>query len=159
MESLQEAYIRLMKDKVFRKEGFLCSVFVMANPKEIFNQSWQFDFYQKEKDCITSYKMDAAIGIVNEGMEVFREEKIAIEELRLDEIKIPFETVVKELQAKVEKSHQSATKIIVILQKASVPIWNISILTDAFNLINVKMNAVTKEVIDEKSFSMLSWKT
>ncbi len=158
MEAIKNAYAKLVAAKEFEKVGFLCSVFMMVNPKEVGTQDWQFDFYNEEKDLITSYTVGDEIKLLNKDVEVFHEKKEKVEELVLDEVTVNFADAFDLLNMRLKAKHELPTRFIIVLQKLKVPVWNVSALTDTFNLVNMRVDAQTKEILDEKSFSMLSWK-
>ncbi len=49
LNQMRKDYERLLHSKVFEKCGFLCGLFVMANPEDIKNAEWQFDFYDENR--------------------------------------------------------------------------------------------------------------
>lgn len=159
MESLESAYQTLLAAKEFKKKGFLCSVFLMAAPKELFTQPWQFDFYDPVKKTMTSYAVGKTIEMKNADTEVFQEEEKEIQALDLQDVKVAFSRAFTIVNDKMGTRHESVTKFIVLLQKLDVPLWNMSALTDAFNLVNVRIDARDGNIIEEKVFPMLSWKT
>lgn len=113
----------------------------------------QIDFYDPNKDMITSFtKKDNEI-ILQES-EVFRKEKIKIPELKINKVKITLEEIEKTIS---EKYQEIPTKKIFILQQTEFPIWNITYLTQSLNILNVKINAESGEIIEEKIESALNF--
>src|SRR3989338_606310 len=124
LTKLKESYERLIKSKEFEHKGFLCGAFLICDIEELDKTSWQLDFYNKEKDTITSYTMDKTIE-VKEDAAVFKEEKTEVEELDIKQIKINFENIKKKLQHTLETKNETPVKITIIVQHQKVPIWNI----------------------------------
>ena len=65
---------------------------------------------------------------------------------------------IKGEKTKAPKASNTETKIIIIAQQQDFPIWNVSYVSNKFNLINIKINAIYGEVIEETSGSLLSFK-
>ena len=80
---------KLKKSEVFKnwkrenKDFFLCGCFSMFDDNEEF---WQFDFYNKKKEKMTSFKVDKKIEIVPDD-DVFSDNKDAISEIDLEKVK------------------------------------------------------------------------
>ncbi|MBI5391926.1 hypothetical protein HZB00_02900 [Candidatus Woesearchaeota archaeon] len=159
LSSILEAYKRITASKEFIKEGFLCGVFIMAPAKDIENTVWQLDFYNKEKDVITSYKDTNPVAIEHRDDQVFKEEKTSVNELKLEEVKVSPEEALKAAKKILKDKHETADQVIIILQQQEIPMWNISFLTSTFNLLNIKINARKLNVVEEKIASLLSFKT
>lgn len=147
---------KLEKSQVFKdwkkenKTCFLCSCFTIIDKKEEF---WQFDFYNKKLNKITSFKIDSSIEIFPED-DIFSDGKSTINPVDLNDIKIEF----NEISEKLKKKHKGITKEIVVLQNSDGLIWNISLLTSTMNLINVKASASTGKILEEKSESVLKFR-
>jgi len=128
-------------------EAYLSSAF--------FSNDWQLDFYCPKEDNMTSFTKAGS-----ETSDVFRKEKRDIPELILDEVEVDvFEA--KEIMQKVLKEKyedQKTTKEIIILQKIEHPTWNITFITEKFNILNVKIDAISGKIISEKLESALSFK-
>jgi uncharacterized protein YpmB len=53
---------------------------------------------------------------------------------------------------------EKETKKIIILQQTDFPIWNVTYVTTALNVLHVKINAITGEIIEEKFESIMKFK-
>ena len=157
MQDLNKEYKRLLESKEFNKKGFLCSAFIMCDYKELKNSVWQFDFFDSKENRITSYLMEKEIKNADK-LEVFKEESAAIEELNLSEVKISITKSLEIANKTLEKTKETPTKTIIILQNISKPLWNVSFVTTSFNLVNTKINAVDGSILDHNSSSLLSFK-
>src|SRR3989344_5732788 len=117
MQDIKEQYNRLLNSKEFTGKGFFSGAFIMADKEEdLENTEWQLDFYEKEKDRITSYKMKEEIEVI-ENSEIFKQENSQIEELNLNEVKVKLSDALKTAKEILEKDKEHWIKIIVILQK------------------------------------------
>jgi uncharacterized protein YpmB len=55
------------------------------------------------------------------------------------------------------KYQEIPTKKIFILQQKESPIWNITYLTQSLNILNMKINAETGQIIEEKIESAMNF--
>jgi hypothetical protein len=120
-----------------------------------FSNGWQLDFYCPKDDNLTSFTKTG-----KETSDIFRKEKTVIPELKLEEIEVDVfeakEIINKLLKQKYED--QKPTKEIIILQKMEHPTWNITFITEKFNILNTKIDAISGKIISEKLESALSFK-
>lgn len=156
LTKLKTAYKKLLESKEFKNEGILSGAFLMCDMENLDKTEWQLDFYNKESDRITTYNIGHKIELTDNS-EVFKDENMKIEELDLEEIKVNFEDIKEKLKEILEKRHEDAIKITIILQKQTFPIWNIIYITKKFNLLNIKINAINSDVIEEKAIPLLSF--
>jgi hypothetical protein len=137
--------------KEFKKENpecFLSSVFLDG-------KTWQFNF-SYDKKLITFYIQDSLIH--TEESELYDSGQ-EIKELRLNDIKISLEKAEK-LMEKIrekEKITDTINKKIIILQQKDYPYWNITYITSSLNVFNVKINAVSGKIIEQKFENILKF--
>ena len=155
---IEEAYKRVTSSQIFQEQGFLCNVFMMADAKELETTPWQFGFYNPKTKTMNSYKDTTPIQIESKDEKIFQEEDTPIEELKLETIEISIEEALQIAKKKLKEKNEAADKIIIVLQQQKIPIWNISFLTSTFNLLNLKLNAKKKQILNEKYTSLLSFK-
>ena len=90
--------------------------------------------------------------------EIFRKEKTKINELHLEDIKIEsVDELIKKLVDEKYNSEEEANKIIII-QQTEFPVWNVTYVTKALNVLNVRINAITGEIIEEHFESIMNFK-
>lgn len=157
MEDIKESYDRLIKSKEFKKQGYLCGIFMMSELENIDDQDWEIDFYDKKSGKITSYSTGNDIRTLSKE-KPFAEDKEAIEEINLEDVKISYEKAIEIGKNALERRNEEATKIIVILQKIKDTIWNITFITKKLNILNIKMDAVKGNILKEEIVSLLSFK-
>ena len=144
------------KYKEKNKDSYLCACFLIYDNQD--EMIWQLDYYNKKKHEVTSFLMSDKIE-VKTSKQIFQKEKKRIEKLDINSIKIGFEKalgIIEDIKKK-KYSNENPTKTIVILQN-SKPVWNITYLTASFNILNVKISAITGEIISEKLDSVISFK-
>ena len=153
---LKDDYDRLIKSKEFNKDGYLCGFFLMADVDKLKETDWEIDFYDEKKDTITSYSIGKEITI-NEDSKVFKEENKKIEELKLEKLNSDLNDALRKCEIILKQHEEKATQLIIILQNDKGIKWNISYVTQKFNLINIKIDAENGDVISQNIISMLNW--
>jgi len=157
MQDLKKEYKRLVNSKEFKHKGFLSGAFIMSDIKSLDKSKWQIDFYNKKENKITTYLMDEKIE-VTDNSEVFKEENAEIKELDIEEIKENLEEALKLGKEFLEKEKETPIKVVIILQKEDSAVWNLSYITEKFNLINIKIDAVDGKLLKETTAPLLSFK-
>lgn len=157
MEELKSLIKKLESSSQFKKVKeannniYLCSFFKMFDKeKEIV----QIHYYDSKKDDIISFEIGEEIKI--EQSKVFRDKKTEIKELKLDEIKINIKEAIRLYEKFLKSKHETPDKKIIVLQVLEKPVWNITYLTTTFNIINIKIDAISGEKISEDISSALS---
>jgi hypothetical protein len=164
LDRLKEDIKRLGRLKEFKefkrknKESYLCACFLMySKPK---GARWDIDFYNPKDKKITTFKLDKKL-IVKKPEKVFQKEKTDVQKLEIKDIKIGFDKALKIInKLRDEKySDQKETQKIIILQNIKDKIiWNITYLTNCFNLLNAKIDAIEGNLIEESLSPVLSFK-
>jgi len=151
-----EKYNKLTDSKVFKewkennKKDYLCS-YVLVNDIP------QFDFYNPKTDKITSFIINKEIEIKKE-QNIFKKSKDKIYELKLDRVKITIKKA-EEIINNLEKyKKENFNKKIIILQSKKDPLWNISLITNSLNILNIRIDATNGEIISETFESLLNLK-
>lgn len=151
---IQQIVQKVQDSEVFKKwhsNEYLVGVFIM-------DQIQQVNFYSKETKKITSFMISDKI----EKQEdlIFQKEPKDLEKLNLENLKINLDEAFKKTnKIKEEKAlSEEILKKIIILQQQSSPTWNITYITSAFNLLNVKINATNGIIIESKFQSIISLK-
>lgn len=156
LTKIKESYKKILHSKDFKHKGFLCGAFLISDIENIENTPWQIDFYNKDTDTMISYTVEGEIK-ASEDSKVFKEENSQIEELNLEDIKVDFDNLKQELNKILKNRKEEPVKISIILQKIKVPIWNLIYITKKFNLLNIKIDATSGTVLEEKIVSLLSF--
>jgi hypothetical protein len=123
---------------------------------------WQLGFYDKKKDKITTFVVnDSAISIRPEE-EVFKKEESKVNEINLEKVKLTFEAVLGKANEFQQKNYQNdkSIKTIAILQNIVEygTIWNITYVTEAFNTLNMKIDASNGKVVEHKLSSVFDFR-
>ena len=118
---------------------------------------WQVGYYSKESRKITSFTAVEEIIMLPED-EAFREEG-HVPKLREQDIKLTVEEALAQAEAVREEQHRAevVTKRIIILQSIDgKALWNVTLVTHAFTLLNVRVDARTGERVSVTADSVLN---
>jgi len=139
------------------KKSYFCSAFVMGADLE--KENWQLDFYNPEKDKITSFKLNGCIEVLEEEG-IFKKPKEKVNELKLNKVKIDFDKAIEIFEDFKSKKYPSEDpeKKIVILQNLKNTVWNITYICTSFNILNIKINAITGSVEQDTITSIFNFK-
>ena len=117
------------------------------------DSGWEFGFYSKKKDKIVVFEINPLKR--REPEDVFKAEKTIIP-LDLDVVKIDFLDASISAKSLLDDiySAELIIKEIVLLQNTDSEVWNFTFITKAFNVINVKINAVSGSVVNHKKYGL-----
>ena len=101
--------------------------------------------------------------IVGKDINYSKDQKIfskseKIDAIDLKDVKFSFDDVVKMVIPNY-KNKKFVKEIIIVQNLDSKLLWNISLVTTDFNLINIKIDAINGKIIEENSSSLLQFKT
>ena len=139
-------------------DNYLVHLFSMMDAEH--KDDWQVGYYSKKSDKITVLEFNDKKITVMPAEEAFKE-KNYIAPLNLDQVKITQDQAMDSVQKILKENYsaESLAKIIVLLQNLPEfkQIWNMTVITPTFNVINVKVNAITGEVIKHSKESLIGW--
>lgn len=155
-----EEYKKLISNNKFKswkdknKDAYLSSVFLLKDQK--ISSGWQFDYYLPKKKKMTTFTVDKTIKFTKDQKIFTTAEKI--DEIDLKDVKFSFDEVVKLVMPKY-KDKKFVKEIVIIQSLNSQLLWNISLVTSEFNLINIKVDSIHGKIIEETSSSLLQFGT
>lgn len=122
---------------------------------------WMIGFYNPKTEKISSFVVSEKECYFEKIDEVFKKPEDKVIKLNTDKIKIDVEDLLEIIDnfRKEKYNHESVVKTILIVQNLSEygNIWNITLVTQSFNAINMKVNAETGEILDDKCSSLISY--
>jgi len=137
---------------------YLAHVFTIMDAQQ--SNEWDFGYYSKRIDRIIVFKWVNDIITVLDPQEVFKESGY-VDALTLDAIKISKEKAMTIAQKIIKENYsaESLMNAIVLLQnlKGYGQVWNITLTTQTFHVINIKVNAESGEVIKHSKESLIGW--
>lgn len=140
-------------------KNYLAHLFTMMDAAH--KDDWQLGYYNKETDKVTVFEYNEGKIIMLPAQEAFKE-KNYIAQLKIGEVKISHEEAMKIIDEVLKKNYSAELLIKAIVLLQNLPeygqIWNITIVTATFNVINVKINATTGEIIKHSKETLIGWK-
>lgn len=161
--SVKKQYKQLLESEVFRKwkesnkSTYFAHAFSILDAEN--KGEWQFGFYNPDNDMITTFFMGDAVTHSPET-EIAKHDTTKINELDIEKVEIDFKEALQTAEKCQEDNYQGdkPLKKVMILQNLSDGLlWNVSFLTMKFNVINIRINAITKEIIEHKKASMMDF--
>ena len=131
-------------------------------PQEMGSNDWQLGFYNKKKDRITTFVVNGNGIKIRLEEEIFKKEEAKVNEILLDKVKLTFDNAVLKADEFQQKNFPKdrSIKTIVILQNLSNlgNIWNITYVTEAFNTLNMKIDASNGKILEHNLSSVFSFR-
>ncbi len=121
---------------------------------------WQFGFYNPT-DTITTFIMNDEEITSQEESEIFREPEKKLEPLNEKKIKIPLADaiiVAKKLAESKYPQHPSMKFFVILQNLHGKDLYNVTFITHTLRTLNVKVDAETSEVIEERLTSIMDFK-
>ncbi len=156
LDKLKDSLEKIKNSEEFSKwkseqpKSYLSSAFLDVN-------NWQFHYYNPSDSKVAVFVVENDVVSINID-EIFKKEGNEIKELHIEDIKI--DNVSELIKKLIDEKYSSEeeTKKIIILQQTEYPIWNITYVTKALNVLHVKLNAISGEIIEEKFESIMKFK-
>lgn len=142
--------------KEFKKENpevFLAHAFTIIHNLQ---GDWQLGYYSKTKDKVVVFEIGKQITRSPEE-EVFKKPEDRVKPLNMKNVSITLEDAI-EIAEKLVKEKYSAeivSKIIAILQNLGTEIFNLTLITQTFNIINVRIDSKTGKILSEARQSIM----
>ncbi len=139
------------------KNSYFCSAFAIIESGQ--EPVWQLDYYDPDEDKVTGFIVKDKIE-KQESEKAFKKAESKINGVKREDIKINYDEAVKIAKNILKKNYKSQkySKIIAILQSLGQPLWNITMLTEAFEIINIKISSIDGKIISRKKESLLKYK-
>ena len=160
---LRESYDKLLENEVFKgwkskegKDSYLCSCFVMKGENMVHSdlEEWQFGFFSDGK--IVGFVVGDGVKM-QEADTAFKKENDEVLKLDLDNVKFRLDKALVKGEKEVKQGR--VTKKIIILQNwTGDVVWNLSFITDVFEVVNVKIDAVDGKILSKQKNSLLQFR-
>ncbi len=157
---MKNEYNKLIHSEKFKswknkhKDAYLCSVFLLKDEQK--SSDWEFDYYLPKINKMSTFIVGKDINYSKDQKIFSKSEKI--DAIDLKDVKFSFDDVVKMVIPNY-KNKKFVKEIIIVQNLDSKLLWNISLVTTDFNLINIKIDAINGKIIEENSSSLLQFKT
>jgi hypothetical protein len=116
---------------------------------------WELGFYSEKADKIVVFETEPKINMRPEE-DAFKKEG-TIKKLDINKIKLNISKALKICDELVNKKypHRSITKKIIILQNLDKQIYNITLVTLSFDILNIRIDAINGEVLSDNIQSIM----
>jgi len=116
---------------------------------------WELGYYSLKTDKIVVFETEPKINMRPEE-DAFKKEGI-IKKLDIAKVKISISKALKVCDELVDKKYpnRSITKKIIILQNLDKQIYNITLVTLSFDILNIRIDAITGEVLSDNIQSIM----
>jgi len=117
---------------------------------------WELGYYSLKTDKIVVFETEPKINMRPEE-DAFKKEGI-IKKLDIAKVKISISKALKVCDELVDKKYpnRSITKKIIILQNLDKQIYNITLVTLSFDILNIRIDAITGEVLSDNIQSIMT---
>ena len=163
---LKDSFKKLQESQDFRKwrqknkNAYFSYAFKI--PQEMGLNDWQLGFYDEKKDKITTFVVENENIKVRPEEEIFKKEETKVEGIQLNKVKLTFDNAIEKANEFQQKNFpkDKSVKTIAILQ--NMPrlgnIWNITYVTEAFNTLNMKIDASSGKILEHAISSVFSFR-
>ena len=131
-------------------------------PQEMGSDDWQLGFYNKKKDKITTFTIAKGNVSIRAEEEIFKKERTKVNEIEIGKVKFTFTNALDKANEFQQKNFPKdrSIKTIAILQNIHGlgNIWNITYVTEAFNTLNMKIDASNGKVLEHNLASVFSFR-
>ena len=155
-------YQKLIESQIFldwqkeNPEDYLVHFYSQLDNSFKPNTDWEIGFYNPETDKITIFIVGSEISLKPQD-EAFKKEG-KVDKLDLDKTNVDFDQSIEEFK-KIKDEKYSAELTLngfIILQNFQNKLmWNVSYALKSMNILNVKINAETKEIISDQSINFI----
>ena len=163
---LKPALKKLEKDSCFKEwynknRGTYLS-YAFKIPQEMGSDEWQLGFYDEKKDKIATFVIAGDEVNIRAEEEIFKKEEMKVNKVELDMVKLTFDSVINKANdfQKNKFPKDKSMKTIAILQNISGfgNIWNITFITEAFNTLNIKIDASNGKILEHIISSIFAFR-
>ena len=123
---------------------------------------WQIGYYSKETDKLVVFENNNDLILIHPAEDALKKEEY-IQMLELDKLKISKSDAVSICDGVLKENYkyESLNKAIFLLQ--NLPeygnVWNITIITETFSVINIKIDAITGKVVKHEKQNLMNWRS
>ncbi len=162
MLTIHKAWDKLQEDETYKEwqqshpRSYLYVFFTVTQDQA---SAWEIGFFNPKENTAASFLVGNTIEQTQENSKIFKPEGEKVHELKLKNIKISMDEALAIFEnTRLEKyPKETPSKKIIILQHLKTPVWNITYLTAALNVLNIKIDACTGIVIEDSLASALSF--
>jgi hypothetical protein len=142
------------------KGAKLVHAFMMIEPGK--ETGCDIGFYDFDKKLMTSFLVDKDVGSVEitESKEIFTKDTQKIKPLEEEKLKVNFDKALEtasELQKEKYKMHVPVKEVVILQNLEIGQVWNVTFITKNFQTLNMKIDAETGKVLEDKLHEIFSF--
>jgi hypothetical protein len=144
------------KWKKEKPKAYLAHFFFIAEGNTM---GCEVGYYNPENHLIATFIVEDKV-LFNKEDKVFKEQEKLVEKLDLDKVKVDVLEAKDSARAlqKTKYASEVPIKLIMILQNLEMgQLWNITFVTRSFKTLNIKLDAVSGDVLSDKLVSIMQF--
>jgi len=136
-------------------EYYLAHCFTMLDEAEK-KYNWELGYYSPKKDKLVVFETEPDVKLREED-DAFTRNKV-IPELKFSKVKISMAKAMETCDQLVKEKYSAhmITKRIIILQHLDRDLYNITLVTRSFSVLNIKIDAASGEIVSHNLQSLMS---
>lgn len=140
--------------KAGNPQAYLSSMFVLIDGER---KDWQAGYYEPTSELTATFLVDRAVTLIPPSP-TFKEPQSTVLALDISQITLDLDESLTIATAKQREFKVVPLKTIVILQHLPMGmVYNITYVTTALSTLNIKVDAMTKEIREAKLIPIVSW--
>ncbi len=139
-------------------DNVLAHIFIMYDGDKLMDQ--QVGYYNKSRGTMSSFTISSgSVTLIPEAEVLKRPDGGDIKELDLSQVKVDFEEAEeKSDRLAKDKYSKSGSKKIYILQNIDEGlVWNITLLTNDYNTLNIRIDAASGEILKDEIVNIIDF--
>lgn len=148
------------KFKEKHKNYFLTSAFLnLESEDDLEFTPWELNYFSKADNKAHSFLVSENI-MIREPDKMFSVGQ-EVKELNINKVKINLDQALTKIKEILNEKYKNETpsRIIIILQKLNENIvWNFTYITKTLKVINIKLDAISREIIHESAENILNFR-
>ncbi|MBI2665819.1 hypothetical protein HYX12_04315 [Candidatus Woesearchaeota archaeon] len=167
MSSCREIYQQLLRDEIFiqwksrHDTAYLTHFFSSIDTHANITSPWEVGFFEPTSKKITVFVNNENGFEVKPAEDIFTEEAGNVEELKLDSVGIEYTNAVYKFKEELMKyfpQEQFGDGFLILQCWKRRVVWNFTLITKSFKFANLKINAVSGEVVEHQSVELMQKK-
>ena len=138
--------------------NFLSHFFCQINSNLEEKSNWDFGYYDKEKDKITTFTQNENEFQIKNEDDIFKKENDTVEKLNFEQIKIKLseaKKTIKENLTKLFPNEQIGDGFVILQTIKQETTWNFTFVTKTLKLINIKVNTSNGDISSHQAVELL----
>ncbi len=139
--------------------GYLSHFFCQVDSAGTAKTNWEIGYFEPSSNKITVFVMlDNGDAEIKPADDVFQKEKTALEELKMDQIKVTLEQATqtwKEHFPQFFPKEQAGDGFLILQTLDKNILWNFTMITKTIKFVNMKINAIDGKITSHEEISLV----